>query len=383
MNRNIKLGVKKTEIWLHRIVGKKSLKLPYYQKDKIKRLRICGSSAYSSLNFIETDSVNSGIDPHRLRLTLGTRNLLDYSLVFPAIKANVPALRALLSGIRISLVVKKTEFLAPVIDSSMVEFKENTVYTFVGTVSFGANDRGDLSSGFCFIYTDGTVEDISVYCPGPQQVKIRAESAPGKTISSIGMQGLTPTNQFYYITTHFGIYEGTYPESDSLSDEFVAPEEAIIPLDAPLRGIDGACDILDLTEGIYQRNVEYLLYDSASSFDATEEEHIFITRLPTKVRDDASFYCPFWFRGASSASDSTEWVQICEDRQSFLLHAPDCLTKDELDAKLRTAPFGVVYAMDRPIEKSISNISFKDTSDKKYLSVDSVCDPHLFHIDYV
>lgn len=375
--------IKRTEFWLHRTVGTKSLKFDTYNNSQVKRIRLCGNSAFDANSFKETSMLTSADGKeHYIDVRLGSRNLLNYNTILDLMKEKITDAKISGNGNIITMTTKvNVDFALPLIEEDLVKFKENCVYTFTGKISY-ASGSGDKPTGFCFFYTDGTYEEIRINAGSSSLNPIKAVSRADKTLAALGMMKPEGNSRVYYHKTFFGLYEGDLSSLSSLNEPYVEPQYVRIPLDAPLRDIYGASDILDITEGVYQRNVEYLFFDSAQPFEETETPHVFLTRLPTKMRDDFMYECPHGVPSDDDESSNYAWVKICDDRESMLLYLPDCLTLDDANAYLSEEPFGLIYAMQDPIVKHFS-VRFDDVEELVYMSLEVKYDPYLFYAEYI
>jgi hypothetical protein len=384
MLKNARRLIKRTELWLHRSVGRTQLRFEKYRGSEIKRIRLCGASAFDSKTFKQTAALTSSDNDseHFLDLRLGSRNLLNYNVIADAMKEKITGPKFSTSGNTITMTTPaSSEFMAPLIEEDFVKFKSNQVYTFAAQISYQSG-TGDKPTGFCFIYTDGTHEEIRINAKKTMYNPLVAVSRAGKTLSSIGIIKPVGASRIYYYKTKFGVYEGDLGDESSIEEAYTEPQHARIPLDAPLRAIYGASDILDITEGVYQRNVEYLFFDSSAPFEMTETPHVFLTRLPSKMRDDLIYECPYGDADEDGALSDYEWVSIGDERETMLLYLPDCLTLDEVESHLSANPFGFIYAM-QDTEKKYFSVSFDDTDDPVFLSLDVKFEPYLFYAEYI
>lgn len=382
MYRRAHRAVKKTEVWLHRSIGLDNIKIPYYGGANMRRIRACGNSNFDTETYDEIGKVSSAPEgePHFIKLRLGGRNLLNYDLLGDAMKTKIPETKFLITAKQITM-FSSTDFAHPVIESDFVRFKTNRQYTFAACVTY-ASGKGERPTGFYFAYTDGTTEEIRINATVTSYNYFVAVSQLGKTLSAIGVMRPIGQAKIYYYVDKFGVYEGDLSSESKLTDPYTEPQIANIELSAPLRGIYGSSDILEFTEGICQRNIEYVRFDSSGGLEATDTPCVFSASLPSVMRDDFAYECPVGVSDGSAEMENYDWIEICEDRSSFLLHLAGCPTLEDADARLREKSFAIAYVMQTPRVEHFS-LDLAPTDEEVWLSLDVDFSPYLFYAEFI
>ena len=382
MYRRAHRAVQKTEVWLHRSIGSDNIKIPYYGGANMRRIRACGNSDFDTETYDEIGKVSSAPEgePHFIKVRLGGRNLLNYNLLGNAMKTKIPETKFLVTAKQITM-FSSTDFAHPVIESDFVKFKKYRQYSFAACVSY-ASGKGERPTGFYFAYTDGTVEEIRINATATTFNYFVAVSRPGKSLSAIGVMRPVGQAKIYYYVDKFGVYEGDLSSEVKITDPYYEPQIANIELSAPLRGIYGSSDILEFTEGICQRNIEYVRFDSSDGLEPTDAPCVFSARLPALMRDDLAYECPFGVSDGSEEMENYDWIEICEDRHSILLHLTGCPTLSDADARLRQKSFAIAYVMQTPYTEHFS-LDFDSTENEAWLSLELDFAPYLFYAEYI
>lgn len=337
--------IKKTERWLHRKRGTYSFRIPEdLATERITRFVLLGSSevtAEGGLRGVGDYDPESGryaivIHVHGNNL-LGGYEFGELHIAKQICTVSKPTLSAT-NFIFIPDVDKEG---TPIVDRSVIRFKEKTPYTLAYTVKY-MNTAKPRDLKLTFKYTDGT-SFTPTYDTTKKTFTDCKITDPEKTVECISTYaGDNKTTVF--VIADFGIYEGAHPVHAEVQEPYIG-EKIKIELDAPLYSIGYASDELDLKNGTLLRKIERLRVDSSADVRETETEGVFEIKLPYPMRRGGATVSPY-----GEITDSTDGgISASEDGTAiFFKPEGEPLDLNGVGTYLSDNPFDLFYILDTP-----------------------------------
>ena len=337
--------IKKTERWLHRKRGTDTLGIPTdIDTDRISRFVILGSADG------EDEGMLSGVgdyDEASGKYVIGIhthgKNLLG-GAEFAAIhmsKQIATVSKPSLSATNYIFTADAGKDGVPIIDRSVIKFKERTAYTITFAVRYlNAIVPRDLR--LTFNYTDGT-SYTPTFNTALKNLSGCASSDPEKTVAYISHYP-GDNKAINYTLASFGIYEGVYATPEEIHEPYVG-ERRQITLDAPLYSIGYASDELDLKSGTLRRKVRKLRIDASAEVEATDTEGVFAIPLDAPARVGS-----YAVRSAlpDESGEGCE-VSVSDGGASILIRPPGELTEvSEAISYLEGGAFDLYYILSVP-----------------------------------
>ena len=364
---------------MHRKKGTVDLAIPPdIQKDSIVRFVLQGNSAIDNNDgsFLGVGDYDNESKSYKIKLHIHGKNYLSGREF-----AEIHLSKKLESTINSSLSEKQYAFAAnrdvggvPIIDKSIIKFKEKTAYTLAFSVRYGST-TSPRDFKLSFVYTDG-----SIYTPIKDTYASRltecVSTDPEKTVDHIcSYRG--DGQVIGYTLADFGIYEGIHTIHAEVHEPYVG-ERIEISLDAPLYAIGAASDELDLLSGKITRKICTEKIDATAEIESTDEDGIFSISLKNQARRNSSVISPH-----GSLTDSTDTgIGLSDDGNSVLFKAPEGIDSVEtLSEYLNANAFSIAYILNEPTVTS-ADISALDTCGKTILDVMTEISPKRCFIEY-
>ncbi len=371
--------IRKTLRRMHRKKGVYDLIIPPdIQKDSIVRFVIQGKGEFNEDDgsFRGVGDYDSESKSYKIRLHIHGKNYLsgrEFAEIH--LSKNIGSDTApTLNDTLYAFTPNKDVGGVPIIDKSIIRFKEKTAYTLAFTVSYAsASKPRDLK--LTFVYTDGTT-----YTPTKDNYNSTftecVSTDPEKTLDRIcsykGDGQLTA-----YTLANFGIYEGVY-ETHAEAHEAYVGERLEISLDAPLYAIESAADELDLLSGNVTRKIRTERIDGTAEIKNTDMDGIFSIALKNKARCNSTVISHYGI-----LVDGTDvGIKGSEDGSAILFKTPSRIKSiEDLSEYLSANPFDIAYISAEPTVIA-SGIKLPDTYGKTILNILTEFKPKKCFIEY-
>lgn len=350
MRKNQLKLIKKTERWLHRKKGEDSFVIPPdIDTAKITRFVILGSCAGEENgtllgvgNYDESSgSYVIGIHAHGKNLL----SCLDFAAAHTE-KQICTSIKPALTADKFAFIPDSDKVGTPIIDKSMVKFKEKTAYTLAFTAAYITTTKPrDLK--ITFNYTDGT-SYTPIYDSAIKNITDCQVTDPEKTLAYISSY-VAARSMTIYIIQDFGLYEGAYTVHEEVHEPYVGARSKIT-LDAPLYSIGYASDELDLKSGTLLRKIERLHVDSSVSVSQTDTEGVFRIDLDAPMRHGGRIISPY-----GEITDGCDCGLSASDDGCSLFFMPpgNLMQTDEVESYLAQNPFDVFYVLRTPKQQTL------------------------------
>ena len=369
--------IRKTERWMHRRRGTCEILIPSdIQSERVTKFILQGSgeTSESGARLIGVGDYDSENGAYKINLHIHGRNYLSGE-DFAAIHMS--------KEICTSAAVKNGQYMfipdadspeIPLIDKSIIKFKENTAYTIAFTVKYLTSTKPrDLK--LKINYTDGT-SYIPSYDSYIKEFTECISTDPTKTIkeiaSYIGDKQLT-----VFITEKFGIYQGIY-STHAEAHEAYNGEKYDISLTAPLYAIDYSRDEIDLIHGEVTRKIKKLLIDASSEIRQTDTDGVYAIALEDHARIGSRIVSPL-----TSPSESSEsGICLSENGEEVIFYAPEEISDlGEMEEYLRENPFEIFYVLKETVTEYIEPFS-SSLEGKSVIDIKTEIAPEKCFIEY-
>ena len=370
--------IKRTERWLHRKKGSIGFSFPTdIDTEKITRFVILGRSdtgengTLRGVGDYEASSGSYVIGLHvRGKNLLGGRQFAEKHIEKQICTVSKPSL----GDTNYSFVPDVDKEGRPIIDGSVIKFKEKTAYTLAFTARYlmGTTPK-DLK--ITFEYTDGT-SYTPIYDTIKKTITDCVSTDPEKTVRCISSY-TGDHRATIFVLADFGLYEGIYTAHAEMHEPYVG-EHFKIELDAPLYSIGYASDELDLKSGKLMRKIGRLRVDGSALVSETDTEGIFEIALPSPMRPGSRTVSPY----GEISEDSECGISASESESSLLLKPPGGLTSvSEVKSYLEANAFDIFYILASPVEQGL-NIACPNLGGKSAIDVTSEISPRKCFVEY-
>jgi len=380
--RGFKL-IRKTLVWLHRIKGERSIRLPSGSTE-LSSLRLYGGigiSDNSEISGVGDYDADSG--KYLVNIKTHGRNLMGGKEFFTIHKDLGLGANIAMDDQYYTITVHKSANGTRIIDNTVIPFKENTTYTicaYMWYVHSAVNGIRNLRLGF--EYSDGTITPLTVKNTG-SKIYVTARSTPGKTV--VAITSYADYEQICRIGLNsFGIFEGYYTDYNNCfvpyEDEAVA-----IALDEPLLAVGYSKDELDmLTGSLTRRNCRFTA-DGGAEIEAmeteSETESEFRIMLPEPMKCGVT-YLSSYPQKASEDNELPLWIYPSEDGRYIHLVADLGTDINAISDILSVNPLHIAYPLAAESEESVQKLTRVNTN-LEYIDICTSVKPRSFVAEYL
>ena len=371
--------IRKTERWMHRKKGKSVITIPNdIESENINRFMLFGNSAPDSSAgaFIGVGDYDEDLDSYKIPIHLHGKNYIsgmDFAELHLSKKIST-ASAPVLNATQYAFMPDANTDNIPIIDSSIIKFKENTAYTLAYTVKYMTTAKSrDLK--LTFNYTDGT-SFTPTLSTGLKTVTGCVSTDPTKTLKNIS--SYTGDRQItIFMLADFGIYEGAHTTHADIHESYNG-EKIDITQNAPLYSVGSTADELDLLNGNVTRKIRMLKIKSNTDIEETDEDGVFTIPLKTQARP-SSTVIPIT---SSGGEDGIGEFEISWDGYSILFKPNVYLsTEEDIKEYLGTISLSIAYVLNEP-EIENTNVKLTNLFGKEIIDVMTDVAPKKIFIEY-
>ena len=371
--------IRKTVRWLHRRKGVVDIKIPSdLEKERITRFILQGNSTVRNSDgaFIGVGDYDEESGKYKIGLHIHGKNYLggnEFAQIHLS-KGMSTTTKPTLSETQYTFTPDLGTGGIPIIDKSIIRFKENTAYTLAFTVKYStATKPRDLK--MTFKYTDGTS-----YTPTKdkytKQFTECVSTDPTKTIDMI-VSYIGDRQPTGFVLADFGIYEGTYATHAEAHESYIGQRMSIL-IDSPLYSIGTARDEIDLFSGELTRKICIEKISEKSDISETDTEGVYLISLNKKARIGSAQFSPY----GDLTEDSEAGIHISDDGMSIIFKPGAQISNlDALYSYLAANSFDIAYVLNEPTKETL-NFSAPETIGKTTIDIFSEIAPKRCIIEY-
>ena len=267
-----------------------------------------------------------------------------------------------------------------VIKSSHIRFRENTAYTIASEISLASAPKGGKRLGLSFIYSDYSIEHITVTSLIPR-FTFTAHSRSDKTLMGF-VADAENSSTVGIVLSSFGIFEGAYSSYEEAFSPYIGTTNNIA-INRPLYRIGGCSDFLDFSK----KQAHFFTEKAALGTELIPEESeyagVFKFTLKRAARVGSAIYSLHENLSENALISGGSGLAISKcGRYIYYRPSSNILDLNEILNKLTASPVYAVYEADDEMIID-TDVSYQLYSEGTGIEILSQTSPHLFYAEYL